>query len=422
MTTPAHRIGLSTYWRDHSIVRKLVAAWSVGLTPAGKALTIAGLAAAAAGAGSIAAPIYHVAAMLGGVWLASLLAGWFFRARAAVEVSAPPNATAGTPADVRVTIRASGRRPVLDAVCGVRVHGMGGWHERLLDAARIESGDSAQQTVPVTPPRRGIYGPIDVRCWSRYPFGLFRIPLTRKRLPSLVVYPAFAALAGLAVPMGRRFQPGGIALTSSTGESPEYIGNREYRPGDAVRRIDFRAWARLGKPAVREYQEEYFCRVALVLDTFLASGTRVGPYGHPPLEAAVSLSAAVADVLARGEYIIDLFAAGPELYVFRAGRSIAHFDNILEILAGLDPCRTDPFTTVTPALADELGSITSVVCVLLDWDDARARLARTAVECGCAVKAIVVRDGPTTLPPVDDAVDIIHLAPASVVDGSMETL
>jgi hypothetical protein len=34
-----------------------------------------------------------------------------------------------------------------------------------------------------------------------------------------------------------------------------------------VRRIDFRSWARLGKPVVREYQEEYYCRIALILDT-----------------------------------------------------------------------------------------------------------------------------------------------------------
>jgi uncharacterized protein (DUF58 family) len=303
----------------------------------------------------------------------------------------------------------------------VRVAGTDSGAEAFM-ADAIEPGERARGTVSFTPARRGLFGPVDVRCWSQFPFGLFRVPLAAERFPLLTVYPAFSPIAGLDVPMGRRFQPGGIALTSATGESPEYIGNREYRPGDAVRRIDFRAWARLGKPAVREYQEEYFCRVALVLDTYLPRGARIPPEGHSQLEAAISLSAAVADCLARGEYIIDLFAAGPELYVFRAGRSIAHFDNILEILAGIDPCRRNPFATLQPALVEELGHITTVICVMLDWDQTRNDLARTALEAGCAVKAVVVRDDDPTLPPLDDAIEMVHVRPGDVFAGQVDAL
>ena len=39
--------------------------------------------------------------------------------------------------------------------------------------------------------------------------------------------------------------------------------------GDPLRKIHWRSWARRGKPVVKEYQEEYFSRIALVLDTFL---------------------------------------------------------------------------------------------------------------------------------------------------------
>jgi hypothetical protein len=78
------------------------------------------------------------------------------------------------------------------------------------------------------------------------------------------------------------------------------------------------------------------------------------PAGLCRLEAAISLSASVADALSRGEYLIDLFAAGPELYVFRAGRHTAHFENILEIVACVEACRRNPFETIAPALADEL--------------------------------------------------------------------
>jgi uncharacterized protein (DUF58 family) len=239
------------------------------------------------------------------------------------------------------------------------------------------------------------------------------------------VLPCFPPLIDINVPVGRLYQPGGIVLTSNVGESLEYIGNREYRPGDPTRRIDFRSWARLAKPIVREYQEEYYCRLALVLDTHVAGGRRKGPEGFLELEAGISLAASVADVLAQGEYIIDIFAAGPELYVFRGGRHTGHLDNILEILACVEECRQSPFETIAPALVEELRSITAIVFVLLDWDEERERFVRTAVESGAGARVLIVRDEETTLP-VEPAQDwagrIRQLSPHEIRSGAIDTL
>ena len=238
------------------------------------------------------------------------------------------------------------------------------------------------------------------------------------------MYPSFRRLTAINIPINARYQPGGISLSSQVGESPEYIGNREYRPGDATRHLDHRSWARLGKPVVREFQEEYYCRVALVLDTFVPGKAAPGPAGFEQFEAAVSLSAAIADALARGEYIIDLFAAGPELYVFRSGRHTAHFENVLEILASVDACRVSPFRKVTPALSEELASISSVICVFLDWDTERVNLVRAATDAGCSVKVVVVRDEAPTIPyhgaGLRDA--ITHYRPQTIRGGSIDTL
>jgi hypothetical protein len=134
----------------------------------------------------------------------------------------------------------------------------------------------------------------------------------------------------------------------------------------------------------------------------------------------VSLSAALADALARGEFLIDIFAAGPELHVFRAGRNIAHFENVLDILASVGACRTDPFAQIAPALAQEWNSVSSAVCVFLDWDESRLQLVRSAQESGCRVKAIIVRDRPTTLPlAADDGIDLVALSPAVITAGQV---
>ena len=173
---------------------------------------------------------------------------------------------------------------------------------------------------------------------------------------------------------------------------------------------------------MREYQEEYYCRVALVLDTFVPRGRKPARDGFPDLEAAISLSTSVAEALSRGEYLIDLFAAGPELYVFRAGRHTAHFENILEIVACVDACRDNPFDKVAPALADELTNISTVICVFLDWDATRRQLARTAVEMGCSVKILIVRDGETTEPIDFDEGSVVPLTIAQIRDGGIEVL
>ena len=48
---------------------------------------------------------------------------------------------------------------------------------------------------------------------------------------------------------------------------------------------------------------------------------------------------------------------------------------------------------VAPALSDELRNISTAVFLFLDWDASRERLVRTAVEAGCAVRVVLVRNG-----------------------------
>ena len=182
---------------------------------------------------------------------------------------------------------------------------------------------------------------------------------------------------------------------------------------------------------MREYQEEYYCRIALILDTFIPKrGGRISDWlrgsvpaeGYPELEAAISLSASIADSLAATEHLIDIFAAGPELYVFRAGRQIAHFENVLEILASVDACHTNPFHTIAPAVADELHSITTTICIFLDWDTSREAMVREIIESGCQLKLIIVRDGETTLPLPADLSDVTHLTPQLIHAGGVDYL
>src|SRR5262245_18946709 len=158
------------------------------------------------------------------------------------------------------------------------------------------------------------------------------------------------------VPAGRRYQPGGIPLSSSTGDAIEFVGTRDYREGDPVKNIHWRSWARRGEPVVKEYQEEYFCRIAIILDTFLPRKPR--PADAAGFEAAISVAASIADFFSRSEYIVDILAAGPDIYEVSVGRSLGYLGNILDVLSCLEPSYAPPFKSIGPHLFDKLAQIT----------------------------------------------------------------
>lgn len=409
--------------RKFTVASYWVFLWKYRFTTAGRWFVAGLLLSVMFGSASVDVPIYHVFSALTVFFFADRLVGYAMRPHLSVEQSLSLQTTAGEPLAVELTVTNQGRRTAYDLAAGFFALPKGIITiESEQPLGDLPAGESLSTTVTLRADRRGIYSLPRPRCFSTFPFQMFRDSHCLSESPKLLAMPAFEPIARFDLPVGARYQPGGVALTSNIGESPEYIGNREYVAGDSIRRIDHRSWARIGRPIVREYQEEYYCRVALILDTFVPAKLKPTRLGFPNLEAAISLSAAIADALARGEYLIDLFAAGPELYVFRAGRHTAHFQNVLEIVAGVDACRENPFETIAPAVADELTNISTLVGVFLDWDDSRRELVRTAREHGCEVKVLVVKDGATSEPIDHEEGEIIQLGVDEVRRGGFETL
>jgi uncharacterized protein (DUF58 family) len=236
-------------------------------------------------------------------------------------------------------------------------------------------------------------------------------------LPETVVlaHPRHFTIETPPLPTGRRYQPGGIPLASALGDSTEFVGTREYRQGDPLRRIHWRSWARLGRPVVKEHQEEYFSRIALVLDTFLPRRPR--PRERARFEAAISLLASVADGFGRSEEVVDVLAAGPDLYEVSTGRSLGTLDTVLDVLACLEPSSGPPFASITPALCERLERLTTVVAVLLEWDGHREAFVRRVRAMGVAVRVLLVHEGDTRRPFADvgaDLAEIEQLTPAAI--------
>ncbi len=379
------------------------------------------LAAFMAGLLTIPIPAYHIFTVMVVALAASFLIGLVFWPHVEVGGRLPAKIVAGQTATIKYTLKNRSRLPAYDLNLGL--YCLPKQFQEIKPNRHISClrpGESVEFSIHVLPLKRGQYHLLEPRCLSTFPFNLFRNGGYRVVKTPVLVLPAFTVLDRFDISADMRYQPGGITMASRVGESPEYIGNREYQFGDSPRRIDSRAWARLTRPVVKEYSEEYYCHVAVVMDTFIGKRRKPGPMGYPDFEAAVSVSAAMVANLSRTERIIDFFAAGTDLYVFRAGRHIGQFDSLLEILANVEPNYKGLFDSIPAAMEAELEQTSAVIFVLLDWDETRENLVRRAVVSDCSVKVIIIREKQTSRPfreALSWAGEIIKVSPENVQEG-----
>jgi uncharacterized protein (DUF58 family) len=375
------------------VLGSLIDSYRHRLTRRGRCLLWATVVFALVGIDTRRSHAYVLFAMAAALLLLALAYGLLRRPQVGLACALPARATALQPLALHARLRRQrGPSELLLRFPGASPEGLRFRPEEMF--VSLAPGESREATVTLEAGRRGRYRLPGPRLQSTDPLHLAAgrgITLPGR---ALLVYPRFYVMERFDVPLGRRYQPGGIPLSSSTGDAIEFVGTREYREGDPVRNIHWRSWARRGQPVVKEYQEEYFCRIAIILDTFLSAAPSKAERGG--FEAAISVVASIADFFSRSEYVVDILAAGPDVYEVSAGRSLAYLENILDVLACLEPCHEPPFAAIGPHLFEKLAQITTVVAVLQDWDDPRQQFLRRVKALGTAVRAVIVRDAPTS--------------------------
>lgn len=248
----------------------------------------------------------------------------------------------------------------------------------------IPPGGEAEVAFEFVPRRRGVLRFTGLTMGCPDPFGLCRSLATIPLPQTVLILPKRHPLASLPLPGTTKYQQGGVALAASVGESEEFVALRDYRPGDPLRRIHWKSWARTGRPIVKEFQEEFFVRHALVLDTFAEQ-----PFS-PVFEEAVSVAASFAATVDTQDTLLDLMFVGPQAYCFTAGRGLAHAEQMLEILAAVEVCRGKPFHTLSDLVLEHIGALSGCVCVLLAWDEPRRELVRKLEALGIPLLVTVV--------------------------------
>ena len=328
--------------------------------------------------------------------LAGLIAGSLVAARrlrlpdVVVTVDAPRRVTIGEPitftiACTRRAQTSAGKSPIQ----AVRVRGPflpwdGTWLDEPPSEVVVPEPGVVRSKMRARFVARGLHHLDPFTAAAVAPLGLACGPRRASDAVKIHVVPRVANVARLPITIAARHQPGGVALASKSGEAMDLLGVRPYRPGDPMRDLHARSWARTGVPVVREYQQEYFTRVGVVLDTDIEDPER--------LEAAVELTAGVIAHLTRGEALIDVLVVGDTVHELTLGRSLGTLDQALELLATVErgkPLRAPELLVRLGPYLDRLSTV--FVVAIAEGDEGRA-VERGISGRGIACTTLVIND------------------------------
>jgi uncharacterized protein (DUF58 family) len=281
------------------LVRPLFSLY-VALTPEGRFLSVFALLTGAAGLEVGANQIYLLFSLITGLLAASLVARRFFRLDAVtLTVEAPRVVTVGETMTVSLALQNRSRR---DAT-GLRAIGpLLPWDGRFLASdphlSHLGAGETGRIRVNMVFSSRGDHHIDPFYVGRTVPLGVAIGPVIPSDGVRFIVRPVPAIVQSLRRSAGQGAgSSGGRHLAP---DAADLAGTRPYRPGDPVRDLHARSWARTGFPVVREYRQDPSVAVLLLVDLEPEQSSQ-------PLETLEAVVALASGIVMR----LDAEAAAP---------------------------------------------------------------------------------------------------------------
>jgi len=192
--------------------------------------------------------------------------------------------------EVRLRVSNEARRAI-----HARIHDLhpAGFESRdLPQEVEIPARGWAQVTYGLRSSRRGNFDFGQATLRMRSGLGLLERQIRVGESQSVRVYPDFGALSGYALlATDHRLSQLGVLQRRRRGEGMDFHQLREYRIGDSLRRIDWKATSRMHRLISREYQDERDQVIMIVLDCSRRMAARDGETSHfdAALDAALLL-------------------------------------------------------------------------------------------------------------------------------------
>ncbi|MCP4151644.1 MAG: DUF58 domain-containing protein [bacterium] len=262
----------------------------------------------------------------------------------------------------------------------------------------VNPGVAATFQVELEPLRRGYLELTGITIGSPGPFGLFRGVKELDVHDRVLILPKRYPLPQLRLPGSRKYHSGGVAMTTSIGNSSEFISLRDYRPGDPLRHIHWKSWAKTDRLIIKEFQDEYFVRHALILDTDINNGDRES------FEEAVSVAASFVLTVQNQESLLDLMFVEEHAYCFSSGRGLGYSENMLEILACVKGSveKNESIFNLSTLVKKYTPLLSGCICIFLAWDSERKDFVSWLMSRSIPVKVLLISKNE---PPAPDESD-----------------
>ena len=198
----------------------------------------------------------------------------------------------------------------------------------------VEPGSFAQVDYSITPVQRGLAEFGQVCCRVRSGWRLWEKNYRYGEVEESKIYPNYKPLFRSSfIGNDQLYADLGLQLRQRRGAGTDFHQLRDFRVGDSLRQVDWRATARFQKPISREYQEERDQQVVFLLDCGRRMRARDGEISHfDHALNALLISAFVA--LRQGDSVGLLSFAGQSRWVppFKGQHQISHLlDQIYDL-------------------------------------------------------------------------------------------
>ena len=180
--------------------------------------------------------------------------------------------------------------------------------------------------------RWGIYAVGPLTLSASDPFGLFHAERAVPDVAPFAVFPRVWSVAGIEK-LGARPSLSSREVTSPRpGQSLAFLGVRDFRPGDDLRRIHWPATARRGAPVVKEHEVDLVPHFTLLVD--LDRSHRAGTGLKSTIEYLVRISACLVWTAASRGDLVQVLGEGARTLEVPPGAGTLHATQALYELIG----------------------------------------------------------------------------------------
>lgn len=240
--------------------------------------------------------LYVLAAIAAGLWLAAwpvprrMLRGLSVTRRLNGQNASDLELHVGDSVSIELELKNAARFPALQ-VRGLEICPLAPSADRTQNffADAIPPRNTLALNYETTCARRGWFEFPPVQISTRAPFGFFSAHRESLAPTGVLVFPEYRELEQLTL---FERMPTAEAARPRLGSGGEFVGVREYRPGDSRRHIHWRSTARAGRLVVKEFAEETQPGLTIALD--LRASSVIGSDDATSLELAIKIAATLA--------------------------------------------------------------------------------------------------------------------------------